>query len=405
MAGWSEPARKVIDRCKRLAQCTEEPGHVTRTFLSPPMREVHSLVREWMRQAGLSVSVDAAGNIRGQRTTGTAPFYIGSHLDTVPRAGMYDGILGVMMGIALAEHTNATLPLEIIGFSEEEGVRFGKPFIGSRAFTGDWPVEFASIEDANGISIESALRSFGLDPAEIPQARFDTRTPGYLEFHIEQGPVLESNHRPLAIVNSIVGQSRLLFHFEGKANHAGTTPMNLRRDALAGVAEWIQSVESIAKETHGLVATVGTLDVKPGAGNVIPGVVLASLDVRHSSDAARLSAVERISNAAQNIAGRRGLRLDIDTLLDQPSVAMNPGLTFLLADAIAACGIPLEHLNSGAGHDAMVIAPKVPSAMLFLRSPGGISHHPEETVLVADVTLGLQAGEAFLSRLTAKGLL
>jgi len=368
-------AHEVIRRCRRLAECTEEPGHITRTFLSPPMREVHALVGGWMRDAGLQVRVDAVGNIRGARGEGPR-LMIGSHLDTVPHAGGFDGVLGVMMGVALCGGPPGP-PLDVIGFSEEEGVRFGTPFIGSRAVIGD-PVTDAAVLDA--------IREFGFDPAAIPRAELSREVCGFLEFHIEQGPVLESLGLPLGVVESIAGQSRFEVCFTGKANHAGTTPMHLRHDALAGAAEWIGLVEREG-------ATVGCIAAEPGASNVIAGAARASLDVRHARDGERRRIVECILHGAREIALRRGLTVEWEQRLDQPAVAMECGA---LERAVEAAGYPVHRMVSGAGHDAMILARKVPAAMLFLRSPGGISHHPDETVLAEDVVAALAVGAKYL---------
>src|SRR5205085_2930358 len=209
----------------------------------------------------------------------------------------------------------------------------------------------------------------------------DPNAIGYLEFHIEQGPVLESLNRPVAVVDSIVGQSRFTVAFQGIANHAGTTPMHLRKDAVASAAEWIAAVEGLAKATSGLVATVGRLEVSPGASNVIAGSVRASLDVRHASDNVRKDAVQMMLSAAQTIADRRRISVSIESLLDQPSVAMNPGFTRMLEQAVEAAGSRVHRMTSGAGHDAMIVAQRMRTAMLFVRSPGGISHHPDEAVI------------------------
>jgi allantoate deiminase len=259
-------AEEIIRRCRLLAECTEQPGVTTRTFLSPPMHKVHSLLKEWMEQTGIEVGVDAAGNIRGTLVgTSQKPrrLIIGSHLDTVPNAGAFDGILGVIIGVALAEKLagqRLSSTLEIIGFSEEEGVRFGIPFIGSKAVTGTLGDEMMKRTDECGVTLEEAIRTFGLDPGQIADAQLHDDAQGYLEFHIEQGPVLERRGAPVGIVDAIVGQSRLEFVFEGKANHAGTTPMELRYDALAGAAEWICVIEREACKIPDLVATVGKLD-------------------------------------------------------------------------------------------------------------------------------------------------
>jgi len=400
-------AREVIRLCRKLAQFTEEPGHVTRTFLSPPMRDVHRELASRMERLDMAVSVDAAGNLRGYypaRTPGAPRLILGSHLDTVPHAGAFDGVLGVVMALAAVEALAAQrLPfgIEVVGFSEEEGVRFGVPFLGSRALVGTLDDQMLALRDHQGSSVADAIRSFGLDPSGLPEARLAPNAVGYLEFHIEQGPVLESLNYSLGIVEAIVGQSRLSVTFIGQARHAGTTSMRLRHDALAAAAEWITLVESEAQAIPGLVATVGRLDIEPNAANVIAGQVRSTLDVRHALDEPRHQAVERMIDGAKQIAAHRGLNVTWERHLDQPAVAMNPTLVARLEQAVKAAGYPVHHMASGAGHDAMILAQKIPAAMLFLRSPGGVSHHPDENVLLEDVTAALHAGMRFLQELGA----
>ncbi len=386
-------AEKVIGICRELALCTEEPGRTTRTFLSPPMRDVHRILTDWMSDLGMQVSVDAAGNLHGLHGSPDAPrLMIASHLDTVPGAGAFDGILGVVLGIALCE-SHPKLAIEVAGFSEEEGVRFGMPFIGSRALVGTLDAAALAKYDRDGISVEQAIRNYGLDPGQILNAKLSPRVFAYLEFHIEQGPVLDQAGVPLAVVDSIVGQSRFSLTFKGHANHAGTTPMHLRRDALAAAAEWILDVEATGNLESGLVATVGALTVLPNAGNVIPGQVRASLDVRHASDEIRLQSVERLLRSAASIAVLRDSFVEHAELLNQSTIAMDPDLCKTLS------GYAPFHMSSGAGHDAMILAPHVPSAMLFLRSPGGISHHPDEAVRTEDVAAALEVGQQFIHEL------
>lgn len=395
----------VIERCRMLAELSEEPGVTTRTFLSPPMRTVHAHLRDWMEQAGMSVATDHAGNLRGRfpATRSSAPrLYIGSHLDTVPRAGAFDGVLGVMLGVALVEElAGRRLPfaIEVIAFSEEEGVRFGVPFIGSRALIGTVDGELLARRDAAGISVSQAIQAFGLDPARIGEACAPHDVLGYVEFHIEQGPVLESLNLPLGVVDAISGQSRFEMLFQGAANHAGTTPMHLRRDALAGAAEWIAEVERQAYATPGSVATVGRVSVSPGATNVVCGSAKASLDVRHANDDVRRSLVTRLIESARQIAARRCLTLSWEQSLDQAAVPMDSSLANLFEQAIIGSGRAVHRMVSGAGHDAMIVARRMPAAMLFLRSPGGISHHPDETVLSEDVAAALDVGMRFLEQL------
>ena len=397
--------QEVVERCRQLAAYSEEPGFITRTFLSEPMHRVHADLRAWMEQAGMSVQVDAAGNLRGYysgRQADAPRLFVGSHLDTVPRAGAFDGILGVVLGVALVNSLGGRrlgFGIEVVGFAEEEGVRFGFPFIGSRALTGTLDDALLAKRDTDGKSVADAIRAFGLNPAAIGEACATCLPLGYLEFHIEQGPVLESVNLPLGVVTSIAGQSRLEVRFEGNANHAGTTPMHLRRDALAGAAEWIGAVERETAAVPSLVATVGKIEAQPGAGNVIAGSVRMSLDVRHTQDAVRADAVKHLLDAAQEIATRRGLRMSSERRMDQAAVAMDARLIEMLGCAVQAGGYPVHRMHSGAGHDAMVMADRMPAAMLFLRSPGGISHHPDEAVLETDVAAALATGLHFVDQL------
>jgi allantoate deiminase len=301
----------------------------------------------------------------------------------------------VVLAVSLLEALSGRkLPfeIEIIGFSEEEGVRFGTPYIGSRALVGRLGEELLERQDANGICVRRAIEEFGLKPAEISGAQVSENVFGYLEFHIEQGPVLEQLGRPLGVVEAIAGQSRLEITFIGRANHAGTTPMNLRHDAIAAAAEWITAVEGEAKDTSGLVATVGRIQVKPGATNVIAGETRLSLDVRHRLDDVRTRAVETLLRKAEQIAERRGMIVRWSTQLNQKAVAMNPFLVRQAGEAIQRAGCEPYTIVSGAGHDAMILAEKVPAAMIFLRTPGGISHSPAEKVEIEDVAKAIESG-------------
>lgn len=401
-------AQRVMDECALIATMSEEPGRITRRFLTPPVAAVHEHLRARMQALGMAVCVDAAGNLRGlwrpQGSSGKR-LLIGSHIDTVPNAGAYDGVLGVVMAIELveiAQQQQLPLAIEVIAFSEEEGVRFGVPFIGSRAVAGRFDPRLLECTDADGITLAGAIRSFGLDPARIDDAALDRDAAAYFEIHIEQGPVLEAENLSMAAVTAIVGQSRLLFEFEGQANHAGTTPMHLRRDTLAGAAEWIGQVETIAHATDGLVATVGKISVEPNAGNVIPASVTVSLDVRHADDRVRIMAVNRLIEAAQAIVDHRGLSFKHHQQLDQPAVPMDERLTSFLVDAFETVRLPVKQMPSGAGHDAMVMAARLPTAMLFLRSPGGISHHPSEAVRIEDVETALVVCGNFLTRFSSE---
>ena len=401
-------ASRAIAECRRIALMSEEPGRATRRFLSPPMRDVHALLRSRIEALGMTVRVDAAGNMRGLWQPANSRgkrLLIGSHIDTVPNAGAFDGVLGVALAlewVEIAQELTFPFDMEIIAFSEEEGVRFGVPFIGSRAVAGRFDPALMTVKDADSITLEDAIRAFGLDPTQIGDAALDLSVIGYVEPHIEQGPVLEAEGLSVAAVTAIVGQTRVSLTFTGHANHAGTTPMHLRHDALTGAAEWIASVESLARRTDGLVATVGKIENEPNASNVVPGSVRLSLDVRHAQDSERKAAVAALVEQAEAIAARRGLTLESKSISDQPAAPMDERLTAFLAEAIEAAGYPQKRMTSGAGHDAMVLAARVPTAMLFVRSPGGISHHPDETVLEEDVEASLRVARKFLERLAAE---
>ena len=343
--------------------------------------------------------VDAAGNFRSLLPGITKKrLVIASHIDTVPNAGAFDGVLGVVMGMVIAESYRSRPPactLEIVGFSEEEGVRFARPFIGSTAYVTGLDHSFLHLSDENGVTVQQAMEAFGLDAASATTPQMD-EADAYLEFHIEQGPVLESLGLPLGIVEAIAGQTRATVEFTGSANHAGTTPMNLRHDAFCAAAEWALFVEQTAQKCPGLVATVGSVQVTPGAVNVVPGRAALSLDLRHANDEVRLRAFDDLMQSAEQIAARRGVRFASEIRLQQPAVPMDSALTDRVERAVVAAGAKPHRMTSGAGHDAMIVAQQIPVAMLFLRSPNGISHHPDETVLSEDVELALKAGRYFV---------
>lgn len=394
---------QVLDRCKELARFSDDPDRLTRTFLQPSLSLVHRVLAGWMQEAGLQVRVDAIGNMIGRlpaRDPRARVFLVGSHVDTVPDAGMYDGVLGVVMGLAAAQllkNTYRQCALDVIAFSEEEGIRFRTPYLGSLAVTGRLTPDLLALTDAQGISVLQAIRNFGLNPEKLAEARYaPEQVKGFFEVHIEQGPVLEAQDRPLAVVSAIAGQSRRWLEFEGHAGHAGTLPMEYRRDALAAAAEWIGAVEQKAREIDGLRATVGAAEIRPGAVNVVPGLVRLSLDVRHGDDAIRESAVVHLLDDAREVAARRKLSVTVVSGSDQPAVGCSPELVHKLERPMEACGHSVCTMISGAGHDAAVMASLCPTAMLFVRSPGGISHHPNESVRPQDVRAALEVMVDFL---------
>ena len=396
---------QVLKRCELLSHCTDVPGQVHRVFLSSATRAAHRYLTEWMKEAGLEVRVDAIGNVRGIKRSpnpNARTFLVASHIDTVPNAGKYDGTLGVLMGIALAglfKPEDLQHHLEVVAFSEEEGVRFQQPFLGSSTLAGTFQAEWLKKKDESNQSLAETLFRWGLDQNRIPIEAYNPRELlGYFEIHIEQGPVLAEKGLPVGVVSGIVGQSRLNLTFLGRAGHAGTTPMPLRLDALTGAAEFISCVEDYALSTPGLVATVGKVEVKPNTSNVIPEQVQLSLDVRHLSDEKRIAAVQELLHQVHLICQKRHIGLQHEFPLDQKAVICEDRYMEMLLDACKFCAVAEFTLPSGAGHDAMVMAEVTEVSMLFVRSPNAISHHPEETVQSEDVEAALRVSGQFLNQ-------
>jgi len=396
-------AASVLERCAALGRVSEEPERLVRRYATPAMREAYELVGGWMRDAGLVVREDAAGNLIGRRDGPGRTLVLGSHLDTVVDAGRYDGPLGVLAAIAVLERMwDRALPyaVEVIAFADEEGVRYGTTFLGSSAVAGRFAPAWLALADDDGVTMADALRAFGGDPDAIASAALRGEDLlGYVEVHIEQGPVLERRGAPVGLVTTITGQTHAEVGFLGEAGHAGTVPMNARRDALAAAAEWIVAVESVARRRQGTVATVGMIEVDPGARNVIPGAARMTLDVRHTSNAVRREAIADLRAEAQRIAASREVELDWDARGETAAVPTSPDLADRLADAIEAAGHAPERLASGAGHDAVAMAALTEIAMLFVRCERGISHNPAEAVAEADVAVALDVLERFLGDL------
>ncbi len=393
----------LMNRIDSLCLLTEVPGTIQRTFLSRTAAEMHAALSAWATGLGLDAWVDPAGNWHAV-LPGSAPdaptFIIGSHLDTVPDGGKYDGLLGVALGLTLAGQLNrssAVLPyrLEVLGFSEEEGVRFGVPFIGSLSALGQ-AGPLLNVQDSQGRSVRQAMRDFGLDDAHIEDATLSGPHLGFLEVHIEQGPVLEAAGQPLGLVSALVGHHRLKLSFTGRANHAGTTPMTLRQDALMAAAEWMLEAERLARDTPGLVATVGQIQAFPGASNVIPGRAELTLDLRHADDTLRAAKLAELEALLQQVSARRGVQAQAEVLTVIPAVPLDAGLQSGLQRAAGQLGLAPPTLVSGAGHDAMILARVMPAAMLFVRTPGGLSHHPDEAVAGEDVQAALEVVWKFL---------
>jgi allantoate deiminase len=410
-----DPGEQVVERCRELAGVSEEQGRLTRRFATPAMARANAIVGSWMREAGMTVRMDAAGNLVGRRPGTSAlagTLLLGSHLDTVRDAGAFDGPFGVIAAIALVRRLRedgVALPfaIDVVGFADEEGLRFGTAYLGSRAVAGTFDASLLDAVDDDGVSVRAALRSFGGDPGALPGAsgsasRRGDELLGYVELHMEQGPVLEQRGAPVGVVTGIAGATRAEVRFTGLAGHAGTVPMALRRDAAPAVAELVLACEALARETDGLLATVGRLSVLPGAPNVVPGGAIAFLDVRHADDVVRHRAVEALQARAEAIAAARGLEPRWDVRLDNAAIAVDGPLTERLATAAGGLGLPDVRLASGAGHDGVALSALCGIAMLFVRCTGGLSHNPAEAVAPADASVALDVLHAFVRGLAAE---
>ncbi|HEX6562911.1 MAG TPA: Zn-dependent hydrolase, partial [Chthoniobacterales bacterium] len=449
---WKARAERVSRRLERLAEITDEPGKLTRTLLSPAMAEATQLVDGWMQEAGLQTSTDFIGNLVGGtpdlrrepisqtpdaersrgRGTKRRSFLIGSHLDTVRDAGRFDGGLGVVLGIEIADifRSGFDLPfaLMIAGFSDEEGVLFQTAYLGSRAFCGLLRSEDLEVSNQEGSlrqllmdartrrAVSPAIVRFGRTTAEVPQIGMTAEPEfrllrgtvdrdqlvGYFEIHIEQGPVLEDRNLPVGVVTAIAGQSRFRFNWTGKAAHAGTTPVALRKDALLGAARFALRTEDACSRFPGLVATVGELNVSPNVSNVVPGRVTHSLDVRHQQDSVRGVAIAWLCQEADQIAAERKLGLERLLVQETPSVVCDPDFITRLAAAAKSVTGDSFQLPSGAGHDAVVLSQLCPAGMLFVRCRDGLSHHPDEFVQVDDIELALRTAVRFMESFASR---
>ena len=397
-----------MERLDVLGTFSAEAGMLTRPYASEAMRETNSRVAEWMREAGMEVRQDNTGNLIGRYVGATrdgATLLLGSHLDSVRDAGRYDGPLGVIVAIAAVQRLHdrgRRLPfaIDVLGFADEEGLRFGCTYLGSRAVAGRFDPADLDRVDAAGTTMREAMSDFGGDPDRVADDAWrGGPLLGYSEVHIEQGPVLEAQDLPVGVVSAISGQARHRITFTGEAAHAGTTPMDRRRDALSAGAEFVLAVEREARSHPDLVATVGQLTVSPGAVNVVPGQSVLSLDVRHPDDAVRIETTRNLLAEARAIASRRSLDVAAELLVEGRSVRCSPRLTALLARSVEDLGHPALQLASGAGHDAVAMSDLTDVAMLFVRCKGGVSHNPAESVATADVAVAIDVLARFLELL------
>ncbi len=385
---------------KALAPISAEPNRLVRLFLSGEHRRATDMTAQWMREAGLSVTEDALGTLRGR--TGEGPrLLIGSLIDSVVDGGNYDGPLGVIAGILAVAHFGGKppLPVDVLAFGDEEGSRFPSTLSSSAACAGAFEPETLALADRNGVTFADALTAYGKNPADIPKAAYKCGDAlGYVELHIEQGPRLEAENQPLGVVAGIVGQSRWRVIVIGEAGHAGTVPMNMRRDALAGGAEMMLAAERISRAHDGMVATVGIVEATPGAGNIIPGRVMFTVDLRCMDDATRKAAVAQFENEAREIAATRKLAVTFEHFHDVSATACDASMQDTLAAAIGDVGGRAIRMPSGAGHDGQMMAKLCPASMMFVRCRGGISHNPAEFCAPADMGLAIAALIRFIER-------
>lgn len=395
-------AEKMI---RTLAPMSSEPDRLVRLFLSKEHRRAADQAAAWMREAGLAVSEDALGTVRGSMGKGPK-LIIGSHLDSVIDAGHYDGPLGVIAAIIATEEAKKRgidIAIDVVAFGDEEGSRFPSTLSSSMALAGHFEPETLKLADNSGVTFEDAIKAYGKDPADIGKAAYQKgEAAAYVEVHIEQGPRLEAANEPLGVVTGIVGQSRWRTIVRGEAGHAGTVPMPMRRDALSGAAEMALAAEKLARAHDDMVATVGRIEARPGATNIIPGEVVFTVDLRCMDDAERAAAVAQFESEARAIAKARKLEVAFEPFHAVDATPCDPRLQDLLATAIGDLGHKPLRLSSGAGHDAQAMAKLCPSAMMFVRCRGGVSHNPAEFTTEADMGAAIAALIRFIERFAAR---
>jgi hydantoinase/carbamoylase family amidase len=398
----------VLDRVAALGQHSESADHYTRTYLTPAHRAAAQQIARWMREAGMSVRIDALGSVIGRyEGRGGKTLLMGSHFDSVRNGGKYDGVLGILVPIACVAELHRAgerlpIAIEIAAFADEEGARFQTSFLASRAMIAAFDRALLERRDADGVTLAEAMRAAGLDPAKVDSARIDPATlAAYVEIHIEQGPVLLNAGRALGVVTSIAAGNRHTMRVIGEAGHAGTVPMPMRHDALAAVAEMVLAIEKRCSAGGSLVGTVGILKVKDGTGNVIPGEVEFSVDIRAADGETQTTAVRDVLAACEAIAGRRGVKLERTKTHEVRAVPCAPWLQDQIATSIERAGIEAMRLPSGAGHDAMALAEVTDVGMMFVRcGAGGVSHNPAETVSAEDAGIAVAALLNFLRGFT-----
>ena len=414
MSDYTQRAETILARINELATISDEPACIIRTFGTDAFQQGSGLIQQWMRENGLQTRVDAMGNVRGRLVSEhptAKTFVIASHMDTVVNAGKFDGPLGIIMGLDVIENliqSGKRLPfsLELIAFSDEEGVRFHTTYLGSNVVAGSFDTNLLAKKDESGVTLREVIQQMGGHVGQIPtEAIPPDDWVGYIEIHIEQGPVLYERNVPVAVVTGIAGQKRVEISFTGMAGHAGTVPMNMRQDALCAAAEFIGEVERFGNENNeNLVATVGKLTVVNGASNVIPGEVSCSLDVRSQNETVLTSAYQTLQAVCVAIGHKRSITVEWKLIQATAPVACDTALIDLLARSIGESGYEVIRLVSGAGHDGVPISQVSPVGMLFVRCFRGISHNPLENVELRDIAAAIQVADRFMSLLIKTGL-
>ena len=401
-------AEKIISRIDALAALSDQPGMISRVFGTPAFVSASNMFVQWFTEAGLSTRIDNIGNVRGRLTCSTAnskTFVIASHFDTVINAGKFDGPLGIVMGLdiieqLIAEKIELPFNIELIAFSDEEGVRYHSTFLGSKVVTGTFDETLLNKKDNREIPLSQAITEIGGDVAKLKRDKIPTgEWLGYFEIHIEQGPILFEAGIPVAGVSAIAGQKRATITCVGEAGHAGTVPTNMRRDALCCAADCILQLEYFAKTHVNIVATVGTLHISNAASNVIPGNVEFTLDVRSDDEDALDTAWHDIRSLVTSIGHKRNIDTQLDLVQSSLPVKCDYTLNFLLKRAIAELGYEVKELVSGAGHDAVPISAVSPVSMMFVRCYKGISHNPAENVEIKDIEAAITVADHFILHL------
>jgi allantoate deiminase len=409
MSNELQRANKILQRINELASISEDEGCITRTYGTKAFIEGRNKVEQWMIDAGLQTRTDNIGNIRGRllsKRANAKTFVIASHIDTIINAGKFDGPMGVLMGLDLIEQiiqSKAELPfhIELIGFSDEEGCRFHTTYLGSKVVAGSFDKTSLHTKDASGIFLSEVIDEIGGDVNKLSKDAIAGKDwLGYFEIHIEQGPVLYEKDIPVGVVTAIAGQCRVGMVFNGEAGHAGTVPMNMRKDALAGAAEFVLATEKFAKENKDdIVATVGKLHIINAASNVIPGEVIGSLDLRSADEKILSSSNDAIKKIAEEICQKRDIVLEWNLIQQTKPVTCDERMNKLLAQSVKEAGFELVELVSGAGHDAVPVSEISPVAMLFVRCFKGISHNPLENVELKDLAAAIKVSDNFIQQL------